>query len=81
MREGPVSLIEDTRSFSNTLSASVLSPSLFPDCLTTAWSNHADSMIIFVVLSETAESFPQMIPPSASTDTSSAMTISPGESL
>jgi hypothetical protein len=81
IRDGPVSLIDDTRSFSNTFSASVRRPSFFPVCLITAWSNHADSMMMFVVLSDTAESFPQIIHPRARTETSSAITISLDVSL
>lgn len=81
MREVQLSRSSTTRSFSNTLRASVRRPKRFPDCLTTAWSNHADSMIIFVVLSDTAESFPHMIHPRARIDTSSAITISLGVSV
>ena len=73
--------MEFNKSFSNTFSESVLIQSLFPVTLITAWSKWADSIIIFFVLSETAESFHQITQPKAKTFELSAITISLSSSL
>ena len=63
-------------SFSKTFNASVLIPSFFPVILIIAWSKWADSIIIFFVESETADSFHQIIHPKAKIFELSAITIS-----
>jgi hypothetical protein len=73
--------IHKTISFSNTFRESVLIHSLFHVCLIVDCSKCAHSTIIFFVSSVTDDSFPQIIQPSASTFSESAITISLALSL